>query len=73
MAGYLDPNDEMVQAFSKLGTTPVSDAMDRLGLGGQVFGVKPVDRNFQLCGRARGVPVLRGSTGTFEPGDYSST
>ena len=52
MAGYLDPNDEMVQAFAKLGTTPVSDAMDRLGLGGQVFGVKPVDRDFQLCGRA---------------------
>ena len=29
MAGYLDPNDPVVQAFAKLGTTPVSDAMDR--------------------------------------------
>jgi 4-hydroxy-4-methyl-2-oxoglutarate aldolase len=72
MAGYLDPNDEMVQAFSKLGTTPVSDAMDRLGLGGQVFGVKPVDRDFSLCGRAftvRNEPMTAGHKGE-SVGDY---
>ena len=55
MAGYLDPNDPVVQAFAKLGTTPVSDAMDRLGLIGQCFGIKPVDREFTLCGRAHTV------------------
>ena len=48
MAGHLDPNDPVVQAFAKLGTTPVSDAMDRLGLAGQAFGIKPVDREFAL-------------------------
>ncbi len=72
MAGYLDPNDSMVQAFSKLGTTPVSDALDRLGLGGQVFGVKPVDRDFQLCGRAftvRNEPMTAGHKGE-SVGDY---
>jgi 4-hydroxy-4-methyl-2-oxoglutarate aldolase len=72
MSGYLDPDDEMVQAFSKLGTTPVSDALDRLGLGGQVFGVKPVDREFTLCGRAftvRNEPMTAGHKGE-SVGDY---
>jgi 4-hydroxy-4-methyl-2-oxoglutarate aldolase len=72
MAGYLDPNDDMVQAFAKLGTTPVSDAMDRLGLGGQVFGVRPVDRDFTLCGRAftvRNEPMTAGHKGE-SVGDY---
>ena len=40
--------DAMVEAFAKLGTTTVSDAMDRLGLTGQAFGIKPVDRSFKL-------------------------
>ena len=72
MAGYLDLNDDMVQAFAKLGTTPVSDAMDRLGLGGQVFGVRPVDRDFALCGRAftvRNEPMTAGHKGE-SVGDY---
>jgi 4-hydroxy-4-methyl-2-oxoglutarate aldolase len=30
----------------------VSDAMDRLGIGGQVPGVRPVDPSFRLCGPA---------------------
>ena len=55
MAGYIDPNDPVVQAFAQLGTTPVSDALDRLGLGGQVFGIRPIDREFTLCGRAHTV------------------
>ena len=72
MAGYLDPNDPMVQEFAKLGTTPVSDAMDRLGLIGQVLGVKPVDRDFILCGRAftvRNEPMVAAHKGE-SVGDY---
>ncbi len=72
MAGYLDPNDPVVQAFAKLGTTPVSDAMDRLGLAGQAFGIKPVDREFTLCGRAhtvRNEPMTAGHKGE-SVGDY---
>jgi regulator of RNase E activity RraA len=36
----------------KLGTSALSDAMDRLGIPGQALGIKPVDRAFQLCGPA---------------------
>ncbi len=72
MAGTIDPNDPVVQAFAKLGTTPVSDALDRLGLGGQALGIKPVDRNFILCGRAhtvRNEPMTAGHKGE-SVGDY---
>ncbi len=72
MAGTIDPNDPVVQAFAKLGTTPVSDALDRLGLAGQVFGIKPVDRDFSLCGRAhtvRNEPMTAGHKGE-SVGDY---
>ncbi len=64
--------DPTVEAFSKLGTTPVSDALDRLGLPGQVFGIRPIDRNFRLCGRAftvRTEPVAAGVKGA-SVGDY---
>jgi 4-hydroxy-4-methyl-2-oxoglutarate aldolase len=72
MAGTTDPNDPTVQAFAKLGTTPVSDALDRLGLGGQVLGIKPVDRAFSLCGRAftvRNEPMTAGHKAE-SVGDY---
>ena len=36
----------------KLGTSALSDAMDRLGIPGQALGIKPVDRSFTLCGPA---------------------
>ena len=64
--------DPTVEAFSKLGTTPVSDALDRLGLPGQVFGIRPNDRNFRLCGRAftvRTEPEAAGGKGA-SVGDY---
>jgi 4-hydroxy-4-methyl-2-oxoglutarate aldolase len=35
-----------------LGTSALSDAMDRLGIPGQALGIKPIDRNFRLCGPA---------------------
>ena len=64
--------DATVEAFSKLGTTPVSDALDRLGLVGQVFGIRPIDRKFRVCGRAftvRTEPVSAGTKGA-SVGDY---
>ena len=36
----------------KLGTSALSDAMDRLGIPGQALGIKPVDRSFLVCGPA---------------------
>lgn len=38
--------------LAKLSTTDLSDAMDRLGIGGQVSGIMPIDPNFSLVGQA---------------------
>ena len=35
-------NDDNVLRASKLDTTALSDAMDRLGIGGQCLGIKPL-------------------------------
>lgn len=58
--------EQILEELMRLGTTPVSDALDRLGINGQVFGIKPLDRSFRLCGRAftvRTIPVVAGSKG----------
>ena len=44
--------DQYYAEIIKLGTSALSDAMDRLGIPGQALGIKPVDRNFMLCGPA---------------------
>jgi len=44
--------DKYYADIIKLGTSALSDAMDRLGIPGQALGIKPVDRNFLLCGPA---------------------
>lgn len=38
--------------FEGLSCTDLSDAMDRMGIAGQCFGVMPLDRSFRLAGRA---------------------
>jgi 4-hydroxy-4-methyl-2-oxoglutarate aldolase len=43
---------DVVQALSGFSTPAVSDALDRLGIPGQVAGIRPVDRRFRLAGRA---------------------
>ena len=63
-------SDEMLDAFRVLGTTHVSDALDRLRLPGQCLGIAPLDRSFRLVGRAytiRYVPlgVEWGSVGDY--------
>ena len=45
----MDPN---VQRASKLDTTALSDALDRLGIPGQCLGIKPLAHRFRLAGRA---------------------
>lgn len=60
------------EAFRTLATSVISDALDRLGLAGQAFGIKPLDRSFRITGRAytvRTIPVEMGVKGT-SVGDY---
>jgi regulator of RNase E activity RraA len=57
-------------AWRKLSTATVSDALDRLALNGQAFGLAPLDRRFRLCGRAftvKYVPVgaVKGTVGDY--------
>ncbi|MHB8574818.1 MAG: RraA family protein [Dehalococcoidia bacterium] len=64
--------DANLEAFKTLPVSGVSDALDRLGLMGQCFGIKPIDRSFKIAGRAftvRTVPVAAGTKGA-SVGDY---
>ena len=71
----LDPS--IVDAFKKLDTTSVSDALDRLGITGGLLGIKPVVPGTAICGQAftvHYVPcgIVKGTVGDFlddvEPG-----
>jgi|SRR6185312_8430519 len=44
--------DTNIQRASKLDTTSLSDALDRLGIAGQCLGIKPLDHRFRMTGRA---------------------
>ncbi|HEX3809853.1 MAG TPA: RraA family protein [Rhizomicrobium sp.] len=44
--------DRIWNLLQPLSCTDLSDAMDRLGIAGQCFGIMPLDRTFNLCGRA---------------------
>jgi regulator of RNase E activity RraA len=44
--------DANVDRASRLDTTALSDAMDRLGIAGQCLGIKPLDHRMRLAGRA---------------------
>src|SRR6185436_9080853 len=54
--------DQNVQRASKLDTTALSDALDRLGIPGQCLGIKPLDHRFRMAGRA--FTLLYGPAGT---------
>lgn len=62
--------DANIQRVSKLDTTALSDAMDRLGISGQCLGIKPLNPGFRLTGRA--FTILYGPAGTppGTVGDY---
>jgi 4-hydroxy-4-methyl-2-oxoglutarate aldolase len=61
---------EILQQLRELSTTDLSDAMDKLGIQGQCLGIMPLDRTFQLTGKAYTVHyvpvgVEGGSVGDF--------
>lgn len=67
----------VIEAFAKLDTTSISDAMDRIGLPSGFYGIKPVTPGAVMCGQAftvRYVPCgeVKGTVGDFlddvEPG-----
>ena len=53
--------DQNVLRASKLDTTAISDALDRLGIAGQCLNIKPLDPKFRLTGRA--FTILYGPAG----------
>jgi 4-hydroxy-4-methyl-2-oxoglutarate aldolase len=62
--------DANVERASKLDTTSLSDALDRLGIAGQCLNITPLDHRFRLTGRA--FTILYGPAGTppGTVGDY---
>jgi regulator of RNase E activity RraA len=62
--------DPHVERASKLDTTSLSDALDRLGIAGQCLNIKPLDHRFRLTGRA--YTILYGPVGNppGTVGDY---
>ena len=59
-------SDATVEAFGRLPTAAISDAMDRLGIPGQALGLVPLDPKFRLSGRA--FTVRYRPTGAIEKG-----
>jgi len=62
--------DSNLARASKLDTTSLSDALDRLGIPGQCLGIKPLDHRFRMTGRA--FTILYGPAGSppGTVGDY---
>lgn len=54
-------NDRNVDRASRLDTTSLSDALDRLGIAGQCLNIKPLDHRFRMTGRA--FTILYGPAG----------
>jgi len=48
----LPTREPQVERVSKLDTSTISDALDRLGIAGQCLNIKPRDPRFRLAGRA---------------------
>ena len=70
--------DKIIERFSKLDTTCVSDAMDKLGIECCAYGIKPLQTGSRICGRAFTVHytpcgAVNGTVGDFlddvEPGN----
>ena len=53
--------DRNIKRASRLDTTSLSDALDRLGIAGQCLNIKPLDHRFRLAGRA--FTILYGPAG----------
>jgi regulator of RNase E activity RraA len=62
--------DPGVQRASRLDTTSLSDALDRLGIAGQCLNIKPLDPRFRLTGRAYTILYGPASNPPGTVGDY---
>ena len=62
--------DPHVEEFKRHATTTLSDAMDRLGIPGQAFGITPLDRGFRMAGRAFTVRTIPVAVASGTVGDY---
>jgi 4-hydroxy-4-methyl-2-oxoglutarate aldolase len=56
--------------LDRLDTPALSDALDRLGINGQVVGIPPLDRSFRIVGRAFTVRMLPVGLSGKNVGDY---
>jgi 4-hydroxy-4-methyl-2-oxoglutarate aldolase len=61
MADHTSREEQNAERASKLDTTSLSDALDRLGIAGQCLNIKPLDHRFRLTGRA--FTILYGPAG----------
>ena len=62
--------DRNTERASKLDTTSLSDALDRLGIGGQCLNIKPLEWTFQMTGRAYTILYGPSATPSGTVGDY---
>src|SRR5258708_37400695 len=62
--------DPSILRASKLDTTSLSDAMDRLGIAGQCLNIKPLDHRFRMTGRAFTILYGPSSKPSGTVGDY---
>lgn len=70
MSGNGAAADKNVERASKLDTATVSDALDRFGLNGQCYKVKPRDHTFRMTGRAYTLLYMVAGDPPGTVGDY---
>lgn len=63
-------NDSVLQELARHSTSAISDAMDKLGIAGQIAGVLPIDRGMRLVGRAFTVKYVEVGDVPGTVGDY---
>lgn len=70
--------EDVITRLKKLDTTSVSDALDRIEIPGGLYGIKPIEQEHKICGRAFTVHYVpcglnKGTVGDFlddvEPGE----
>lgn len=62
--------DTNLDRAGRLDTGTLSDAMDKLGIGGQCLGIKPLDPGFRLLGRAVTFQYAAATRPAGSVGDY---
>ncbi|MBO9377078.1 RraA family protein [Sphingomonas histidinilytica] len=63
-------SDDNLDRAGRLDTATLSDAMDKLGIGGQCLGIKPLDPAFRLLGRAVTFQYAAAASPAGSVGDY---